>query len=76
MANTATEAIREREQVDPANELCGNCALYEWPDNYDRHNGSCPYQDAEENPSVSQYFVKGNLHALTGGCPVFCRVRM
>jgi hypothetical protein len=67
-----------REGVEPEMLVCGNCEHYVWGEIkrgvFDRHCGSCKFQsEAEENNTISIYFVSGNLHALTGAelCPCY-----
>lgn len=56
------------EGVEANMPVCGNCVSYEWgknnDDDFDRHYGSCIFQNDRVNFSLSDKFVKGKLHAL------------
>lgn len=60
------------QSVRPNMQACGNCVCYTWGENeqgqLDRHCGECAHQiPSGINFSVSKYFPRGHLHALTGG---------
>lgn len=63
------EKIAVEQGVDSSLPVCGNCVSYEWgknaEDKYDRHCGSCYFQNVRMNFTISDVFIKGQLHGLT-----------
>jgi len=63
------EKVAKEQGVDSELPICGNCVSYEWgknlDDKFDRHCGSCYFQNERINFTISNSFIKGKLHALT-----------
>ena len=63
------EKIAIEQGIDPELPVCGNCVSYEWrmnlDDKFDRHCGSCFFQNSNINFTTSNLFIKGKLHGLT-----------
>lgn len=63
------EKIAVEQGIDASLPVCGNCVSYEWgknfEDKYDRHCGSCYFQNERINFTISDVFIKGQLHGLT-----------
>jgi len=63
------EKIAVKEKIDSELPVCGNCVSFIWGkngfDNYDRHCGSCSFQNGKFNYTISDTFIRGKLHGLT-----------
>ena len=63
------EKIAKEQSIDSSLPVCGNCVSYEWgknaEDEYDRHCGSCYFQNERINFTISDIYIKGQVHGLT-----------
>jgi len=63
------ERVAQEQEIDKDLPVCGNCVSYEWGTNlklkFDRHCGSCSFQEDKINFTISDSIMKGTLHGLT-----------